>query len=161
MTDAVLTRTAVRKYQDQSLTDEQLEKLVEAFQATPAGMGQFDVMELKLVTSKALRTELEKLANGAFYGAPALFVVATKTDSSFADRDASCAAENLMIEAKELGLGSVYILGGAMALNKSEKAQELLHLKSGYNVSVVVPVGVSAEESANPDRTNRYQVEEL
>ena len=30
MTDAVLTRTAVRKYQDQSLTDEQLEKLVEA-----------------------------------------------------------------------------------------------------------------------------------
>ena len=161
MTDAVLTRTAVRKYCDEDLTSEQLEKLVAAFQATPAGMGQFEVMELKLVTSKDAREKLESIANGAFYGAHALFVIVTKSDSPFADRDGSCAAENLMIEAKELGLGSVYILGGAMALNKSQEAKELLNLKDGYEISVVVPVGVPAEEIEAPDRSNRYQVERI
>lgn len=161
MSDAVLNRRAVRKYTDESLTDAQLEKLVAAFQATPAGMGQFEVMELKLVTSQETRAKLESIANGAFYGAPALFVIATKSDSPFADRDGSCAAENLMIEAKELGLGSVYILGGAMALNKSQEAKELLNLKDDYEVSVVVPVGVPAEKNEVPDRSSRYQVERI
>lgn len=45
--------------------------------------------------------------NNACYGAPLLFVLAAKHGSQFAERDAYVAAENIMVEATSLVLGSV------------------------------------------------------
>ena len=44
MTDPVLKRVAVRKYTSEKVAQDDIEKLINAFQAAPCGMHQTDVM---------------------------------------------------------------------------------------------------------------------
>ena len=76
----------------------------------------------------------------------------------FGERDASVAAENIMLEAMDLGLGSVYIMGGAAILNDHADVLKELGIDSDFEVTVIVPVGKIAEESEKEDRSQHYQV---
>lgn len=76
----------------------------------------------------------------------------------FGERDASVAAENIMLEATDLGLGSVYIMGGAAKLNNHADVLKELGIDSDFEVTVIVPVGKIAEESEKEDRSQHYQV---
>lgn len=76
----------------------------------------------------------------------------------FGERDASVAAENIMLEAMDLGLGSVYIMGGAAKLNDHADVLKELGIDSDFEVTVIVPVGKIAEESEKEDRSQHYQV---
>ena len=76
----------------------------------------------------------------------------------FGERDASVAAENIMLEAMDLGLGSVYIMGDAAKLNDHADVLKELGIDSDFEVTVIVPVGKIAEESEKEDRSQHYQV---
>ncbi|CDA27348.1 putative uncharacterized protein [Lactobacillus amylovorus CAG:719] len=76
----------------------------------------------------------------------------------FGERDASVAAENIMLEATDLGLGSVYIMGDAAKLNDHADVLKELGIDSDFEVTVIVPVGKIAEESEKEDRSQHYQV---
>lgn len=76
----------------------------------------------------------------------------------FGERDASVAAENIMLEATDLGLGSVYIMGDAAKLNDYADVLKELGIDSDFEVTVIVPVGKIAEESEKEDRSQHYQV---
>ena len=76
----------------------------------------------------------------------------------FGERDASVAAENIMLEATDLGLGSVYIMGDAAKLNDHADVLKELGIDSDFEVTVIVLVGKIAEESEKEDRSQHYQV---
>ena len=76
----------------------------------------------------------------------------------FGERDASVAAENIMLEATDLGLGSVYIMGDAAKLNDHADVLKELGIDSDFEVTVIVPVGKIADESEKEDRSQHYQV---
>lgn len=158
MSDPVLERYTVRKFTSDQVSEINIEKLVAAFQAAPCGMHQMDVLRGVVVTDDQLRQTIEEANNNACYGAPLLFVLAAKHDSQFAERDASVAAENIMIEATSLGLGSVYVMGGAVALNQHADLLKKLDLPDGFDVEVIVAVGQAAAEPAHADRSHRYQL---
>lgn len=155
--DPVLKRVAIRKYKDKKIDKAAIEKLVAAFQATPCGMHQAQVMQLVVVEDATLIQKMELATDNAFYGAPVLFVINTKKASPFGQRDASAAAENIMIEASRLNLGSVYVMGGAMQINKSTELLDALSVPKDFETTVVVPVGYAAE-MVQEDRDNRYKV---
>ena len=66
-------------------------------------MHQTDVMSLVVVKDEALRDKIETKTDNACYHAPVLFIINTKKDSMFGERDASC-AENIMLEATDFSL---------------------------------------------------------
>ena len=70
----------------------------------------------------------------------------------------SVAAENIMLEAADLGLGSVYVMGGAIKLNDYTDIQRELDIDPDFQTTVVVPVGKIAREPEKEDRSSRYQV---
>ena len=113
---------------------------------------------LVVVKDKELRAEIEKATGNSCYGAPVLFLINTKKDNMFGERDASAAAENIMLEATDMGLGSVYVMGGAVKLNDFADIQKELGIAQDFETTVIVPVGKIAEEPAKEDRTSRYQV---
>lgn len=76
----------------------------------------------------------------------------------FGERDASVAAENIMLEAADLGLGSVYVMGGAIKLNDYTDIQRELDIDPDFQTTVIVPVGKIAREPEKEDRSSRYQV---
>ena len=155
MINAIIkNRRTVRNFTAESVSDDEIKSLVEAFQT----MHQADVMNLVVVKDEGLRNEIEKVTGNACYNAPVLFLINTKKDNMFGERDASAAAENIMLEATDLGLGSVYVMGGAVKLNDYADIQKELGIAQDFETTVIVPVGKIAKEPAKEDRTSRYQV---
>lgn len=154
----IADRRAVRKFLPDAIADADIQKMIDAFQAAPCGMHQADVMNLVVVKDEGLRQKIEKATDNAAYDAPVLFLINTKKDSMFGERDASAAAENIMLEATDLGLGSVYVMGGAVKLNDYNDIQKELGIDSDFQTSVIVPVGKIAEKPELEDRSQRYQV---
>ena len=157
MTDPILKRVAVRKYTKEQVAKEDVDKLIAAFQAAPRGMHQTDVMQMTAVEDSDLLVKIEKATSNACYGAPLLFVINVKKNNQFGLRDASVAAENLMVEATELNLGSVYLMAAASNLNSAKDLQKELGIDSDYETAVIVAVGHAAE-TPEEDRSNRYKV---
>lgn len=121
-------------------------------------MHQTDVMELSIITKPELLKKIEDSTDNSCYNAPLIFMINTKKDSPFGERDTSVAVENVMVEAADLGLGSVYVMGGVFALNKFPELQKELGMNEGYETTVLVPIGYPADEEQVEDRRNRYKV---
>lgn len=115
-------------------------------------------MELSVITDPELLKKIEDNTNNSCYNAPLVFMINTKKDSQFGERDASVAAENVMVEAVDLGLASVYVMGGVIALNKFPEVQKELGMDEGYETSVLLPIGYSADNGKPEDRSNRYKI---
>ncbi len=158
MTDSILTRQSVRKFAAQSVSKPEITQLVAAFEAAPCGMHQTDVMQAVVVTQKDLLAKVEKASGNACYDAPLLFVISTKKGSAFGERDASAAAENIMVEANSLDLGSVYVMSGALKLNKDAALKKELGIDEGYDSEVIVCLGYPAKATQPVDRSQRYKV---
>ena len=157
MTDPVLKRVAVRKYTNEKVAQDDIEKLINAFQAAPCGMHQTDVMQMTVVEDEKLLSQIEQVTSNACYNAPLLFVINVKKNNEFGERDASVAAENIMVEAAELNLGSVYLMNAASVLNSVKNLEEKLGLPQNFETCVIVACGHAAEEP-DDDRSNRYKV---
>lgn len=157
MTDPVLKRVAVRKYTTEKVAQNDIDKLINAFQASPCGMHQADVMQMTVVEDEKLLSQIEQVTNNACYNAPLLFVINVKKNNEFGERDASVAAENIMVEAAELNLGSVYLMNAASVLNSAKNLEEKLGLPQNFETCVIVARGHAAEQP-NDDRSNRYKV---
>lgn len=156
--EIIENRRAVRKFTTDSVSDDEINSLIEAFQTSPCGMHQTDVMNLVVVKDQGLKDEIEKATDDACYNAPVLFLINTKINNMFGERDASVAAENIMLEATDLGLGSVYVMGGAVKLNDYADIHRELGIADDFQTTVIVPVGKIAEEPEKEDRSSRYQV---
>lgn len=156
--EIIKNRRAVRSFTSDPVSDDEVKDLIEAFPTSPCGMHQPDIMNLVVVKDKGLRDEIEKATGNSCYGAPALFLINTKKDNIFGERDASAAAENIMLEATDLGLGSVYVMGGAAKINDYADIRKELGIANDFQTTVIVPVGKIAQEPEKEDRAHRYQV---
>ena len=114
-------------------------------------------MQMTVVEDEKLLSQIEQVTNNACYNAPLLFVINVKKNNEFGERDASVAAENIMVEAAELNLGSVYLMNAASVLNSAKNLEEKLGLPHNFETCVIVACGHAAEQP-NDDRSNRYKV---
>ena len=98
MVNSIFTnRRAVRNFSSEYISDDEIKSLIAAFQTTPYGMHQTDVMSLVVVKDEALRDKIETKTDNACYHAPVLFIINTKKDSMFGERDASCGASRYQV----------------------------------------------------------------
>ena len=75
-----------------------------------------------------------------FYHAPVLIVISTVADSPWAVEDCSLAAENLMLVARALGLGTCWI-GFAQAWLRTPEGRAALTMPAGYVPVAPIIVG--------------------
>lgn len=158
MKNTISARHSVRKFTSDKVTSSQIDQLAAAFQASPCGMHQTDVMEGSIITDSQLLDQIEDHTDNAAYDAPLIFLIATKKGSNFGERDASAAAENVMLQATDLGLGSVYVMSGALKLNDDRQFLKECGIDDGYEATVLVPVGKPAEEDKTVDHSQRYHL---
>lgn len=136
--DIMKERRSIRKYQDKQISREDLEKIIEAGLYAPnAGGGQrarIVAVHNKKLTEKIGRLNLarfdrSRLAGGyvsseqpsniddptiknGFYGAPAVCVIFGARNFLYSIPDAFCCAENMALEAANLGIASCIVARG-------------------------------------------------
>lgn len=146
--DIIKMRHSIRRYTDEQIGREDLEKILEAGNFAPnAGGGQRSMLvgiRNKELTEKIGIMNLAKfdrsrlagsyvskeqpsniddptIRNG-FYGAPSVVVIFGQNGFLFREADAFCCAENMVLQATELGIASCIISRGAETFAGDEGA---------------------------------------
>jgi nitroreductase len=112
----ILSRKSVKKFKEQPVEKELIEKIVAAGLAAPSGLNKQSPIIL-VVTNKQVRDELSKINAGKdpfhradpFYGAPCVLVVLADKSAHTYLYDGSLVMENMLLAAHSLGLGACWI----------------------------------------------------
>lgn len=154
--NVIARRQSVRSYQEKQISEEQLQALLEAANAAPVCMGQFDHVHLTVVQAP----EVLKRINAKFaaavgdenayptYGAPTVIYVSNlaSDEEVIIGANASCVVENMLLAATEMGLASVYLFGVSQVLLNDTEIAELLKLPEGFRTVSAIAVGHATEE---------------
>jgi len=141
---AILGRRSVRDYQDKPVPEEVVQKILKAGAMAPSAMGVHPCRFIVITDRKRIKelsgkvkdkagilgfgarlAELAKIKEDVmFYGAPLLIlIVAEKSD--WAPTDCALAAQNMMLQAYDLGLGSCFIGFATMLKDDKETLRSL------------------------------------
>ena len=113
--NAIKTRRSIRKYKAEQITDEQLDAILEAGTYAATGMGKQSPV-IVVVQKPELIAKLSKMnaavmgtTSDPFYGAPTVLIVLADPERGTYVEDGSLVMGNLMLAAKDAGLGSCWI----------------------------------------------------
>ena len=109
-------RRSIRKFKPDMPAKEDLEKVIEAGLFAASGMNRQDSIIIAM-TNKELRDKLSAANAGVmgktgidpFYGAPAVLVVLASKEAPTYIYDGTLTMGNLMLAARSLGLGTVWV----------------------------------------------------
>lgn len=113
--DIAKQRCSVRSYSDRKVEPEKLEKILEAAHVAPTA-ANLQPIRLIVVQREEGLSKIGKTAN--IYGAPLAIIVCADREKAWVrpfdqkqtgDIDASVLTDHMMLQATELGLGSVWI----------------------------------------------------
>jgi nitroreductase len=164
ISEAIAKRKSVRAYLDKPVVDDDLEKIVEAGRWAPnSGPFQISVIRNAGLRQKINDRTLDAMVHSGneflqqraslpgyqpIYGAPVLILLSGPADAPHSLRNTALAAENMLLEATGLGLGSCYLFTPTLALN-GESNRDLAQdagIPDGYALQCAVIVGYAAAE---------------
>ncbi|MCW4035805.1 MAG: nitroreductase family protein [Candidatus Bathyarchaeota archaeon] len=163
--EAISERRSVRAFTSRDISEQEVELLVEAACLAPSA-GNLQPWEFIVVRDPATKGRLVDAAHGQSFirEAPVVFVVCAvprRSASGYGSRgrelyclqDTAAAVQNLMITARENGLGSCWV--GAF---DERRASAALGLPDWARPVAIVPVGYPAE---SPRRRPRRPLSEV
>lgn len=188
--DIIEARHSIRKYTEEQIPGEALEKILEAGNFAPnAGGGQRSVMVA--VHNRELTTQLGKMnmahfdrshlagnyvsreqpstiddptIQNGFYGAPTVVCVFSQENFLFRTADAFCMMENMILQATELGIASCIISRGyeTFASEEGKRLMEKWEVPEGYTCQGFVILGYIDGEQPHrkPRKPGRIKIVE-
>ena len=174
--EAIKSRRAVRSFEDKPVPESAIQTMLEAATYAPTAIN-LQPWKFTLITDKSEMKQLSDLAKPAlirmlpdvgdesiaglkqrltnpkynvFYNAPLLIFVAG-AKSPFAVNDCSMAAQNMMLAAYSLGLGSCWI-GSAVVVANDPKVKRELGVPEDHEVYAAVIFGYPKEEPKVPQK---------
>ncbi|KRF28559.1 nitroreductase family protein [Phycicoccus sp. Soil802] len=161
--DAMRARRNVRQFTDQPVSDEALDRILEAGRRAPSA-GNWQPWDLVLVTDRAQLAELAKVWQGARHVAGAAAAIAIVAPEPKDDRqsellqyDLGQATYAMTIAAADLGVGT-----GHAAATDQAKARGVLGFPEGRFLAYLLSVGYPADKPlAVIHRLNRRPFDEV
>ncbi|MGD0794892.1 MAG: nitroreductase family protein [Dehalococcoidales bacterium] len=155
--EIIKKRRSVRAYKDKPLPKSIVADIMDAARYAPSARNLMP-LEYKVITNKTL---IKKLSDGIseaikgggyslkmppnarlnyFYSAPLLIIITAPKENTFAVSDAALAAQNIMLYATSINLGSCFI-GLARLIQRSETLMKELHIADDKNIVAAVICG--------------------
>lgn len=148
--DPILARRSVRKFTDEPVTRENIDKLLEAADAAPSACNKRP-LEFYVVTNDEKLSEISTSGRFTRMKAPLVIVVVGNLSRALplglADywiHDAGAACENILIRATELGLGSCWC-GVHPQKRVMQKISDALNLDEKQIPFAIIKLGHPAE----------------
>lgn len=150
---ALLNRHSCREFTEEQITESELSSILRAADSAPVSLGSYDDVELCIIQNKGMIDEIEKTVSSVMpsmglhsaYEAPTLILISCKREIGEKEYlpycNASCIAENIMICAADLGLGSVYLYAVPLVLSQMPQFYDKLEIQKGFFPVVAVAVG--------------------
>ncbi len=151
-------RYSVRKYQNKPVEEDKLLKILEAGRVAPTAVN-YQPQRIIVVREKDGLEKLKKAAN--IYDAPLAIIVCADHNVAWkrpfdgkntVDIDASIVTDHMMLQATELGLGTVWI-----CYFKPDVLKKEFNIPDHVEPVNILAVGYAAGESSSPDRHDKLR----
>lgn len=171
--EVLIKRHSVRSYEAKMVEQEQLKRILTAASMAPVGMGLYENIRLTVITRKALLEKIDQAAAAKMgkpdahpiYGAPMLIVVSSRPGKivipGIEKANCGCIMENMMLEATNEGLGSVYLLAATEALSEDADLLAELKLPEGFTPVGMLGLGYPSQKGAEKNVECRIEVDEV
>ncbi|MDY0387674.1 MAG: nitroreductase family protein [Methanolobus sp.] len=173
----IKTRRSVREYSEKDVSDEDIKTIIDAGIHAPSGLDYQPwffvvvknremmlrisdhckprLLELLAETTNdaaiAFKKELAKEEFNIFYDAPVLVIVLGNNAGFTTDYDCSMCAENMMLAAHSMGIGSCWVGAGCFIQDNSELLGEL-GITPNFKVIAPIVFGYPAREPEEIDK---------
>lgn len=155
---SIMERRSIRKYKPETVARETLEKIMECGINAPNGQNK-QSWEVRVVDSPTVMAEINaviaeaygdkaEMAVGCFRGAPVMVFIARDLSYDFSAYDCGLLAENIMLSAQSLGVGSICLGSPVRIINDNEVCApvlERLGFSEGYEFCLCVGLGYADE----------------
>jgi nitroreductase len=171
--DIIRKRKSIRVYKDKPLPKAVIKSILEAAKYAPTARNAQE-LEYKVITSQALMTKLSEGIAAAmqkdgmplkgppgarpdfFHGAPLLIIITAPKDNFWALTDAGLAAQNIMLYATSINLGSCFI-GMAKLIERDRDSLKALHVAEEMNIVAAVICGYPDEDPQPREKTQKAE----
>ncbi|MCR5430172.1 MAG: nitroreductase family protein [Eubacterium sp.] len=152
--DILKKRKSIRKYTDEAIPEETIEKILEAAKLAPSGRNKKPV---KLIVVRDKET-LEYLSNTRSHGSQLLAganaAIVVTGDSELSDtwiEDCSIAMTIMQLRATELGIGNCWVQVRGRTLDETGEVtadliKNKLNIEEKYSVECMLALGMPAED---------------
>lgn len=158
---AILERRSIRKYTDEPVSEVDLKDLLQAAMSAPSAHNK-QPWEFIVVKDRQLLIEITKAHpySKMLMEAPMAIIVCgdqTREYSGFWVQDCSAATENILIAARDKGLGSVW-LGVYPREKMVEDIRKIFNIPGDVIPLNIIAIGHPAEEKEPADRYDESKV---
>lgn len=140
--EAINKRRSVRAYQDKEISDNDLNKILEAARMAPTS---FNAQNFKLIIIKDAKkkTDLASLSRSPFIAKAPLILVALSVnkENKYAPLDVAIVLNHIMLSAWDLGIGTVFI--GAY---HNDEIRKFLGAPETSEMIALMPLGYPADK---------------
>lgn len=157
----ISSRRSIRRYTGQTVSREVLDRIVQNGLKAPSGMNR-QSYELRIVDSPELLEDISRSVNpgskSIFAGAPAVIFIAHGTSYDLSQVDCGLLAQNIMLSAQSLGLGSCCMGAPVRQMLASEACApyiEKLAFSRDYSLLIVIAIGYPDESPAARPRKDK------
>ena len=152
----IMSRRSIRNYKQQAVPREVLNRIMECGVNAPNAINR-QSWEVRIVENPELQAQIKaamaatgnERAEGCFYNAPVWVFIAQDSTFPFSAYDCGLMAENMMLAANALGIGSV-CLGSPVRfiLDSPQKdaVLEMLGFSDGYELCLCISMGYPNEK---------------
>lgn len=156
---AIARRKSVRAFKDEQLPKEILNTILSAGCAAPVGRAAYDSLHLSVIQDKEVLTTISKAVAGMMgsnadplFNAPTLVLISAANEQLFQNiehTNTGCIAENMMLAATDQGVGSVFLLGAAVAVAANAELNQAVKIPADFRPvgSVALGYPVQADDS--------------
>lgn len=156
--DAIKNRYSCRSFSDRKVSQEQIETLIQAANAAPAASNNYKNHKLTIIRDENIISEIDvatakefpQISDHPTFDAPILMVLSIKPNNAFPMIpycNVSCAAENIMLAATDLGLASVFVMGIPLVLQKKADLLNKLHIDNDLTPAISLLVGYAKNKT--------------
>jgi nitroreductase len=150
--DLARSRRSVRQYQPTPIPGDLLQQVIEAARWAPSAVNS-QPWEFIVITDPEVKQAVYDLAGvlglkwKQLLSAPVVIVICARKLTAYSRDDCIFAAENMLLCAADLGLGTCWIGG----FNEN-KLKRLLSIPQGYHLPGMLTLGYPAHEPTAPQR---------
>jgi len=138
---AIHTRASVRSLMPCSVTERELEQILEAGRRAPSGYNR-QPWEFILVRDRKVLDRLGRIQRCIAEGSAAIALVMDEQASTYWKEDAGAAIENMLLAIVALGYASVWVEG--YVLNQEAYGKSVLGVPDHLRLLAILPVGKPA-----------------
>ena len=148
--NVIKNRQSCRAFTDKKVTESELTAILQSANASPVANGMYQDVQLSVIQNEVLLAKLEANTQNAIpamehalYGASTVIAIHCKQEENPAIgmANASVIAENMLLTATSLGLGSVYLMAVPMTAQYNAELCKEIKVPEGFVPCAMVAVG--------------------